>query len=198
MAKKNFYINNQDFTASVDAYSKIRKEKEDNGEEIPVVPDDIAKAFQQIAEGLSKNPSFFGYSYREEMVMDGVENCLRAIKNFDVTKPTRSGKPNGFGYFTQICYYAFLRRIAKEKKQQDIRNSVLENSLASELVETSKHQDINSINVAYAYVESVKNRLNENQEYTDDEYDSGESDSVTANVKKREFKAGDSDLTEFI
>ena len=81
----------------------------------------IATCFLKIAEGLSHKANFVRYTYREEMVMDAVENCLKAIENYDIEAATRSGKPNAFAYFTQISWFAFLRRIQKEKKQQDIK-----------------------------------------------------------------------------
>ena len=75
----------------------------------------------KICEGLSHKPNFVRYTYRDEMVMDGVENCLKAIYNYRIDASTRTGKPNAFSYFTQIAYFAFIRRIVKEKKQTDIK-----------------------------------------------------------------------------
>jgi hypothetical protein len=94
---------------------------------VPIVPNYIAECFLRISEGLSHKSNFIRYTYREEMVMDAVENCLKAIHNYDLSTATRTGRPNAFAYFTQISWYAFLRRIAKEKKQQDIKLSYLEN-----------------------------------------------------------------------
>jgi len=80
----------------------------------------------KISEGLSHRPNFVRYTYREEMVMDGVENCLRAINNYKIETATRTGNPNAFSNFTQICFFAFIRRITKEKKQQDIKFRFIE------------------------------------------------------------------------
>ena len=91
------------------------------GDPKPVVPNYIAECFLKIAEGLSHKANFVRYTYREEMVMDAVENCLKAIENYNIEAATRTGKPNAFAYFTQISWYAFLRRIQREKKQQDIK-----------------------------------------------------------------------------
>ena len=77
---------------------------------------------------MSHKANFVRYTYREEMVMDAVENCLKAIENYNIDKATRTGKPNAFAYFTQIAWYAFLRRIEKEKKQQDIKMKYLSES----------------------------------------------------------------------
>jgi DNA-directed RNA polymerase specialized sigma24 family protein len=113
--KKN-YINNADlFNALVD-YQKKCKEAEDSGDERPIVPAYIGKAIYQIANRLSSKPNFSNYPYREDMVMDGIENCLQYMHNFNPEKTQ-----NPFAYFTQIIWYAFLRRIAKEKKQMYIR-----------------------------------------------------------------------------
>ena len=111
------YVNNKEFSQAVVDYVKTTDAAKAAGQESPIVPDYIARCFLRIGEGLSHKQNFIRYSYREEMVMDAVENCLKAINNYDVEAATRSGNPNAFAYFTQISWYAFLRRIAKEKKQ---------------------------------------------------------------------------------
>ena len=119
--KRPHYVNNKEFSqAVVDYVTKVR-EAEASKKPVPVVPDYIGKSFLKICEGLSTKINFNRYTYREEMVMDAVENCLKAIMNYNIDTTTRTGLPNAFAYFTQIAFYAFLRRIAKEKKQQDIK-----------------------------------------------------------------------------
>ena len=117
--EKPHYVSNRDFSNAVVAYCTDVKESKESGIERPIVTNYIATCFLKIAEGLSHKGNFVRYTYREEMVMDAVENCLKAIENYDIEAATRSGKPNAFAYFTQISWYAFLRRIQKEKKQQD-------------------------------------------------------------------------------
>ena len=119
--EKPHYVNNRDFSNAVVEYCTTVKASKDSGIERPIVTNYIATCFLKIAEGLSHKGNFVRYTYREEMVMDAVENCLKAIENYDIEAATRSGKPNAFAYFTQISWYAFLRRIQKEKKQQDIK-----------------------------------------------------------------------------
>lgn len=118
---KEHYVNNKDFSQAVVDYVRSVNEARDNKEDEPVITDYIGRCFLKISDGLSHKPNFIGYTYREEMVMDAVENCIKAIMNYNVDKATRTGLPNAFAYFTQISYFAFLRRIAKEKKQQDIK-----------------------------------------------------------------------------
>ena len=98
-------------------------EAEEAGEEKPPVTNYIGECFLKIANGLSYRPNFINYTYRSEMVSDGIENCLQYIHNFD---PDKSNNP--FAYFTQIIYYAFIRRIQTEKKQQDVKAKVIANS----------------------------------------------------------------------
>jgi len=118
---KEHYVNNKEFSqAVVDYVNSVNTAKAAEKLE-PKITNYIGTCFLKISEGLSHKPNFFSYTYREEMVMDAVENCVKAIMNYDVEKATRTGLPNAFAYFTQISYYAFLRRIAKEKKQQDIK-----------------------------------------------------------------------------
>ena len=120
--KRNIhYVNNADFSHAVVEYVKIAESAKKNKKEVPKVTDYIATCFLKIAEGLSHKANFIRYTYREEMVMDAVENCLKAISNYNLKAATRTGKPNAFAYFTQITWFAFLRRIAKEKKQQEIK-----------------------------------------------------------------------------
>ena len=124
--KLSHYVNNKDFSLAVVDYVKSVKAAEAEGKPIPIVPDYIAECFLKISEGLSHKSNFIRYTYREEMVMDAVENCLKAITNYDIDATTRTGAPNAFSYFTQICYFAFLRRLAKEKRQQDIKFRYIE------------------------------------------------------------------------
>jgi hypothetical protein len=120
------YVNNKEFSAAVVEYVQTVMTDKNEGREARQIPNYIGECFMKIANGLSRSPNFMNYSYREDMVMDAVENCVKAIMNYDITKPTRTGNPNAFSYFTQISWYAFLRRIAKEKKQADIKQLLIE------------------------------------------------------------------------
>ena len=111
--EKPHYVNNADFSQAVVEYCKTVIEAKETDDQLPVVTDYIASCFLKIAEGLSHKSNFIRYTYREEMVMDAVENCLKAIENYNIEAATRTGKPNAFAYFTQIAWFAFLRRIAK-------------------------------------------------------------------------------------
>ena len=122
MGKKVHYVNNKDFYNEMVEYKKQLRESEAIGEDKPQLTDYIAKCFWDIAMGLSNKPNFINYTYRDEMIMDGVENCIRYCHNFD---PEKSKNP--FAYFTQIIYYAFLRRIEKEKKQTYVKFKLTEN-----------------------------------------------------------------------
>lgn len=129
-ARKNkdheHYVNNREFSqAVVDHVNGVRAAKLAEKPE-PRIPEYVGRCFLRICEGLSHKPNFIRYTYRDEMVSDAIENCIKAIMNYNVEAATRSGSPNAFAYFTQIAYYAFLRRIAKEKKQQDIKYSYME------------------------------------------------------------------------
>jgi len=123
---KPHYVNNRDFSYAVVGYVRECADATNNDVKHPVVTDYIATCFMKICEGLSHKPNFVRYTYRDEMVMDGVENCLKAIHNYNIDAATRTGKPNAFSYFTQIAYFAFIRRITKEKKQADIKYRFME------------------------------------------------------------------------
>ena len=119
--KSVHYIDNKEFHEAMIEWKELCKEAEEAGEEKPPVTNYIGECFLKIANGLSYRPNFINYTYRSEMVSDGIENCLQYIHNFD---PDKSKNP--FAYFTQIIYYAFLRRIQKEKKQAHIKNKMIE------------------------------------------------------------------------
>ena len=124
MSKKKktvHYIDNVKFLQAMKEWKESYKEAEETGEPTPQVTNYIGECFLKIANGLSYRPNFINYTYRSEMVSDGIENCLQYIHNFD---PDKSNNP--FSYFTQIIYYAFLRRIQKEKKQTHIKNKMIE------------------------------------------------------------------------
>jgi hypothetical protein len=133
-------------------------EAQSKGERLPVVTDYIATCFLKIAQGLSHKANFIRYTYREEMVMDAVENCLKAITNYNIDAATRTGNPNAFAYFTQICYYAFLRRLAKEKKQQDIKFKYIEKAGIEDFImgaDVDGHID----STTRAFVDQLRDRI---------------------------------------
>ena len=125
MAKKSkgaHYVNNKEFLKAMVEWRERCAAAENNGKPQPPVTNYIGECFLKIATHLSYRPNFINYTYRDEMISDGIENCLQYVKNFN---PEKSQNP--FAYFTQIIYYAFLRRITKEKKQTHVRNKIIEN-----------------------------------------------------------------------
>jgi hypothetical protein len=115
------YVNNKDFLDAIIEMKKKAKEAEEQGLPKPIVSNYIGECILKIATHLSYKPNFINYSYRDDMILDGVENCIQYIDNFN---PDKSSNP--FAYFTQIIYYAFLRRIAKEKKQSYIKGKLIQ------------------------------------------------------------------------
>ena len=109
--KSEHYVNNKEFLAAMVEFRDSVIEAAAEGKERPPVTPYIGECLMKIAVHLSHKPNFNGYSYKEEMISDGIENCLLYIDNFN---PEKSKNP--FSYFTQIIWYAFLRRIQKEKK----------------------------------------------------------------------------------
>ena len=119
--KKQHYVDNEKFLVVMSEYRERHLQAKDNDTELPVIPDYAGECFLKIAERLSHRPNFINYAFREEMVSDGIENCVMYASNFNPEKST-----NPFAYFTQIIYYAFLRRIEKEKKQLYIKYKTME------------------------------------------------------------------------
>jgi hypothetical protein len=121
MSKTKHYVNNADFLQALIEYKQSCEIAKNENREEPIVPNYIGECFLKIAEHLSRKPNFISYSFREEMICDGIENCIMYFRNFDPTKST-----NPFAYFTQIIYFAFLRRIQKEKKQLYVKYKATE------------------------------------------------------------------------
>ena len=121
MAKKPHYVNNKEFLQAMKDWKNKCEQSKKDGKKPPPVSNYIGECFLKIANHLSYRPNFINYTYREEMISDGIENCLQYVHNFN---PEKSDNP--FAYFTQIIYYAFLRRIHKEKKQTHIKNQMIE------------------------------------------------------------------------
>ena len=119
--KTNHYINNADFLKALVDYKELCDTAEKEKKPEPPIPNYIGECFLKIADHLSRKPNFVSYSFRDEMISDGIENCLMYFKNFD---PINSKNP--FAYFTQIIYYAFIRRIMKEKKQLYVKYKATE------------------------------------------------------------------------
>jgi len=180
------YVNNKEFSQAVVNYVEKVNEAEAAGEEIPEVPNYIAECFLKIAEGLSHKPNFIRYTYREEMVMDAVENCLKAITNYNIDAATRTGNPNAFAYFTQISNYAFLRRLAKENRQRDIRLKYIEDAGAEEFLEETGNAAVDSQN--RAFVDTLRDRID--QVHNRDELLKEEKNKTKSSSKKNNTPRG--------
>jgi hypothetical protein len=148
------YVDNKKLYQAIVEYRKVVREYEAEGKERPPIPSYIGHCMLMIANRLSMKPNFINYSYREEMISDGIENCVCYFDNYD---PDRYDNP--FAYFTQIIYFAFLRRIQKEKKQLYIKHKSVENSLIlNELVEQGEYDDDEFVP---SYVDMENENMNE-------------------------------------
>ena len=187
--EKPHYVNNKEFSEAVVEYVKDVNAAVEKDLQIPVVPNYVAECLLKIAERLSHKSNFVRYTYREEMVMDAVENCLKALGNYDVDAATRGGKPNAFGYFTQISWYAFLRRIQKEKKQQDLKlKYIAESGLDEFMIDPDEDPEV--AKVVQNFVDGLRRRIDEVKE-KDDKFNQYKKKTIT-----NRRKGNDSDLTE--
>ena len=142
---KTPYVDNKLFLVEMTNYYEARKEAEACGEEPPRINNYIGTCIYDIANRLSHKPNFINYPFREEMVGDGIENAIKFIGNFD---PSKSSNP--FAYFTQVIYFAFLRRIQKEKKALYIKHKVMEkNIIDTSLVDTGPEATLSAIPTEY-------------------------------------------------
>ena len=120
--QKPHYVDNKKFLVAMTEYRALRIKAEEEGKPRHTVTNYIGECYLKIANHLSYRPNFINYTYRDDMISDGIENCLQYMDNFD---PEKSQNP--FAYFTQIIYYAFIRRIQKEKKQQEVKQKMIAN-----------------------------------------------------------------------
>ena len=141
--RSEHYVNIKEFLAAIIDYKDEIIIAEKRGLPKPVIPRYIGECFLKIATHLSFKPNFVNYMFKDDMVCDGIENCVQYINNFN---PDKSRNP--FAYFTQIIHYAFLRRIQKEKRQLDIKQKIIEKSGYDEVFvadEKDKSSEYNSI-----------------------------------------------------
>ena len=146
------YVNNAEMLESLKSYKAKLKEARENGTEEPRIPEYLGECVLKIATRLSHKANFINYSYRDDMILDGIENCIQCMNSFD---PEKSSNP--FSYFTQVIYFAFLRRIAKEKKQSYIKGKLIQD-MAFESFELQGHDDDVEFTNAYtAFIQANSN-----------------------------------------
>ena len=148
--KSEHYVNNKELLEALIVYREkvaIAKEKELPK---PRITNYLGSCFLKIATHLSYKPNFVNYMFRDDMISDGIENCVQYIHNFD---PAKSKNP--FAYFTQIIHYAFLRRIQKEKKQLDIKTKIIERSGFDEVMKV----DDNSLSGDSSEYNTIKDNI---------------------------------------
>ena len=163
--KPHHYVDNKEFFKCMVEWKILVIEAESCDEKRPPITNYIGECFLNIAEHLSYRPNFINYPFREEMVGDGIENCLMYAHNFN---PEKSKNP--FSYFTQIIYYAFLRRIEKEKKQNYIKFKLLETAEDAQIrnwfndnyFEKEKKEDVNNEELSFDKLLAKHFKLNEN------------------------------------
>ena len=130
------YVDNKKFLEAMVIYKdKVNSAKENNRKK-PDVTNYIGECFLKIANHLSYRPNFINYTYRDDMISDGIENCLQYMNNFNPEKST-----NPFAYFTQIIYYAFIRRIQKEKKQSLVKQKMIQNAGVENIMDQHEGDD---------------------------------------------------------
>ena len=152
---KENYVNNREFLDALMVYRQQVAAAKAEGLPKPKVPNYIGECFLKIATHLSYKPNFVNYMFRDDMICDGIENCLQYIDNFNPEKST-----NPFAYFTQIIYYAFLRRIQREKKQLEIKTKILERSGFDEVLHMDSHSgDMYGYSSSSADMNSIKENL---------------------------------------
>ena len=148
--KSEHYVNNKEFLNALIKYQEDIEIARLQDKPKPVIPRYIGECFLKIANHLSFKPNFVNYMFKEDMISDGIENCVQYIHNFN---PEKSRNP--FAYFTQIIHYAFLRRIQREKRQLEIKNKIIEKSGYQEVFDDNNQIDGSN----YAEYNSIKDAV---------------------------------------
>ena len=148
--KSEHYVNNKQLLEALIVYREGVAHAKENDLPKPRITNYLGECFLKIATHLSYKPNFVNYMFRDDMISDGIENCVQYIHNFD---PEKSRNP--FAYFTQIIHYAFLRRIQKEKKQLDIKTKIIEKSGFDEVMMV----DDNSLAGASSEYNTIKDNI---------------------------------------
>ena len=134
--EKPHYVDNKKFLEAMIEHRDKCEKAEKRGRKNPEVTNYIGECFLKIANHLSYRPNFINYTFRDDMISDGIENCLQYMNNFN---PEKSKNP--FAYFTQIIYYAFIRRIQKEKKQIQIKSKLIANAGVENMMDQLQGDD---------------------------------------------------------
>jgi|TARA_B100000035_G_scaffold189528_1_gene161804 hypothetical protein len=150
-----YYVNNKELLEAMTSYKERVIYAKEHGKPKPRVSNYVGDCFLKIATHLSYKPNFVNYPFREDMICDGIENCLQYIDNFD---PEKSSNP--FAYFTQIIYYAFLRRIQKEKKQLEIKQKIIDHSDAASVMQIDDSGGTAGMSEMNSIKENIEIRMN--------------------------------------
>lgn len=161
--KKENYVDNPTFTQAVHEYVLQCKEAEECGDELPRVSNYIGDCFYKIASNLTNTRKFIRRTYKDELIMDAVEDCLRRIQNYNIDATTRTGKPNAFAYFTQICYFSFLRTVEKHNKELKKKLKFIEKTA----IEVSANTEYGDTAQVLKYLDDMRDPWKEKLEETD-------------------------------
>lgn len=153
--QKPHYVNNKEFYEKISEYKTSVLKAEKEGKEKPKVSNYLGECFVKIANHLAYKSNFVNYTFRDEMILDGIENCITYIDNFNPDKST-----NPFAYFTQITYYAFLRRIQKEKKQMETKYKYIQSQDIESMLQGNEEGDTNQ-----EYLDWMRTQVDEAQRF---------------------------------
>jgi hypothetical protein len=159
---KPHYVDNKKFLAALIEYRQQVLEARGQEKEIPSISNYIGECFLKISNHLSYKSNFINYSYKEEMVSDAIENCMACVSNFD---PAKSENP--FAYFTQVCYFAFIRRIQKEQKQTKTKHRIIENMDIDSII-SQEHGSGDNNSQFYEYIRKQLDFIDINRKLSDD------------------------------
>lgn len=162
---KKYYVNPQKFTTEVTNWTNQVKKAKEEGKTPPKAPEYVGVCVMKIAEKMATRPNFSNYTYKDEMISDAIENVFQYIHNFDPEK-AQSAKSGAFSYVSLIVWRAFIRRMKKEKKEQDIKKRSFENDVLNDKLSNLQDHDKNTyysetINTVQRYFDEQQSKKEE-------------------------------------
>ena len=180
--KPAHYLDNKRFTKEVTIYAREARDAIEIGDRPPPMNDYIGQSILDISTKMSNRANFIGYTFKDEMVGDGLEDCVKYLKNFDPAKLPPGKKPSAFSYVSRIIWFAFLRRMGKEEKQHDLKQKLI--STAGIIEEIAHLQDHDTTTYENQYLSNIQSMAEDYYKMLPDEPDELEEYKKPSKVRK--------------
>lgn len=160
--KKANYIDNQLFTASIKEFLNKKRECEVNSKLAPRMPDSIGLGIMKIAEKLGTRGNFSNYTWKDEMISDGIVAMINAVPKFNPDK-----YDNALAYLTSVCWRAFIIRIQAEKGENSGKDELVQRATTENIASVNDFDDVFSFKSLEHELSMAKRRIDDKNLYND-------------------------------